>query len=318
VAAVAAPAQAAAPRPPGAPPPTAKSPGKAVTEHRKAQASKPSPHRPRARRASPDGVTAAVSGGGWGPAVVSAISIAPNRSFFLRSSPRAPSRLPLPPSAPPPHAHARTRLAASRRRSSVRNPRIAGWRLTALAPLPETMASCGCLVLEKVEDHSGEAARGRVKVAPAAASGCGGSCAGVWRRRSEAIFPIYVMGSSRASTVAAARGILDSAEDPIWEAVKSEAKSEVSMSRESGTCSRSSIGPLVGFDRRAARVILWHADDESWLQKIFFFLALNCHHLSWNLPPYSRLRLRISRFLWQNATAWSISLSVVSFSSSWV
>ncbi|XP_039780117.1 probable serine acetyltransferase 2 isoform X1 [Panicum virgatum] len=88
------------------------------------------------------------------------------------------------------------------------------------------MASCGCLVLEKVEDHSGEAARGRVKVAPSAASGCGGSCAGVWRRRSEAIFPIYVMGSSRASTVAAARGIVDSADDPIWEAVKSEAKSE--------------------------------------------------------------------------------------------
>jgi len=124
------------------------------------------------------------------------------------------------------------------------------------------MASCGCLVLEKVEDHSGEAARGRVKVSPSAASGCGGSCAGVWRRRSEAIFPIYVMGSSRASTVAAARGIVDSADDPIWEAVKSEAKSEVSMSRESGTCSRSAIGPLVGFDRLAARVILWRADDE--------------------------------------------------------
>nr|CAB3502109.1 unnamed protein product [Digitaria exilis] len=91
------------------------------------------------------------------------------------------------------------------------------------------MTSCGCLVLEKVEDHGGEAAaaaRGRaVKVAPGAGSGCG-SCAGVWRSRSEAIFPIYVMGSSRASTVAAARGIVDSAEDPIWETVKSEAKSE--------------------------------------------------------------------------------------------
>jgi hypothetical protein len=70
------------------------------------------------------------------------------------------------------------------------------------------------------------------------------------------------MGSSRASTVAAARGIVDSAEDPIWEAIKSEAKSEVSMSRESGTRYRSSIRPLAGFDRRAARVILWYADDE--------------------------------------------------------
>ncbi|RCV46671.1 hypothetical protein SETIT_9G550300v2 [Setaria italica] len=91
------------------------------------------------------------------------------------------------------------------------------------------MTSCGCLVLEKVEDHGGgeAAARGRVvKVAPGAGSGCGGSCAGAWRSRSEAIFPIYVMGSSRASTVAAARGLVDSPGDPIWEAVKSEAKSE--------------------------------------------------------------------------------------------
>ncbi|KAL6648849.1 hypothetical protein ACP70R_013073 [Stipagrostis hirtigluma subsp. patula] len=87
------------------------------------------------------------------------------------------------------------------------------------------MTSCGCLVLEKVDDHGGEAAaaRGVGKAAPGA--GCG-SCAGVWRGRSEAIFPIYVMGSSRASTVAAARGIVDAAGDPIWDAVQSEAKSE--------------------------------------------------------------------------------------------
>lgn len=100
------------------------------------------------------------------------------------------------------------------------------------------MTSCGCLVLEKVEDHGGAGggeaaaapARGRVpKVATGAGSGCGGSCAGAWRSRSESIFPIYVMGSSRASTVAAARGLVDSPGDPIWEAVKSEAKSEVSI-----------------------------------------------------------------------------------------
>jgi serine O-acetyltransferase len=79
-------------------------------------------------------------------------------------------------------------------------------------------------VLEKVEGDA--AAKARVKAAPGA--GCG-SCAGDWRGRSEAIFPIYVMGSSRGSTVAAARGIVDSPEDPIWVAVKAEAKSEVSM-----------------------------------------------------------------------------------------
>lgn len=89
------------------------------------------------------------------------------------------------------------------------------------------MTSCGCLVLEKAEAHGGEAAaNGNGKIAPGARCG---SCAGKWRSRSEAIFPIYVMGSSRASTVTAARSIVDSAGDPIWDAVKSEAKSEVSV-----------------------------------------------------------------------------------------
>uniref|UniRef100_A0A0D9VP80 Serine acetyltransferase N-terminal domain-containing protein n=1 Tax=Leersia perrieri TaxID=77586 RepID=A0A0D9VP80_9ORYZ len=93
------------------------------------------------------------------------------------------------------------------------------------------MTSCGCLVLEKVEDHGGDAAaaaRGRVRVAQGVGGGGGGcgSCAGEWRSRSETMFPIYVMGSSRASSAAAARGIVDAAGDPIWEAVKSEAKSE--------------------------------------------------------------------------------------------
>ncbi|EEE70080.1 hypothetical protein OsJ_30073 [Oryza sativa Japonica Group] len=91
------------------------------------------------------------------------------------------------------------------------------------------MTSCGCLVLEKVEDHGGEAAgRGRGRLAQGGGGGGGGcgSCAGEWRSRSETMFPIYVMGSSRASSAAAARGIVDAAGDPIWEAVKSEAKSE--------------------------------------------------------------------------------------------
>uniref|UniRef100_A0A0E0CUS0 serine O-acetyltransferase n=1 Tax=Oryza meridionalis TaxID=40149 RepID=A0A0E0CUS0_9ORYZ len=90
------------------------------------------------------------------------------------------------------------------------------------------MTSCGCLVLEKVEDHGGEAAgrgRGRLEQGGGGGGGCG-SCAGEWRSRSETMFPIYVMGSSRASSAAAARGIVDAAGDPIWEAVKSEAKSE--------------------------------------------------------------------------------------------
>lgn len=90
------------------------------------------------------------------------------------------------------------------------------------------MTSCGCLMLEKVEGNA--SAKTRVKAAPGAGAGAWcGSCAGDWRGRSEAIFPIYVMGSSRESTVAAARGIVDSPEDPIWVAVKAEAKSEVSM-----------------------------------------------------------------------------------------
>lgn len=83
------------------------------------------------------------------------------------------------------------------------------------------MTSCGCLVLEKVEDHGGEAAgRGRGRLAQGGGGGGGGcgSCAGEWRSRSETMFPIYVMGSSRASSAAAARGIVDAAGDPIWEA----------------------------------------------------------------------------------------------------
>jgi len=80
-------------------------------------------------------------------------------------------------------------------------------------------------MLEKVEGDA--SAKTRVKAAPGAGAGAWcGSCAGDWRGRSEAIFPIYVMGSSRESTVAAARGIVDSPEDPIWVAVKAEAKSE--------------------------------------------------------------------------------------------
>ncbi|KAK3150403.1 hypothetical protein QOZ80_3AG0232730 [Eleusine coracana subsp. coracana] len=83
------------------------------------------------------------------------------------------------------------------------------------------MTSCGCLVHEKSGGHGGEAAaNGNGKIAPGARCG---SCARKWRSRSEAIFPIYVMGSSR---VAAARSIVDSAGDPIWDAVKSEAKFE--------------------------------------------------------------------------------------------
>uniref|UniRef100_A0A453J2T7 Serine acetyltransferase N-terminal domain-containing protein n=1 Tax=Aegilops tauschii subsp. strangulata TaxID=200361 RepID=A0A453J2T7_AEGTS len=80
-------------------------------------------------------------------------------------------------------------------------------------PCPSvSMSSCECLVVEKVsEDHAG-----------------GGEAAGERRAggrapRSEAMFPIYVMGSSRARAV-----LLDpsAAGDPIWEAVKAEARSE--------------------------------------------------------------------------------------------
>uniref|UniRef100_A0ACD5TTL7 Uncharacterized protein n=1 Tax=Avena sativa TaxID=4498 RepID=A0ACD5TTL7_AVESA len=76
------------------------------------------------------------------------------------------------------------------------------------------MTSCGCLVVEKVEDHGGGVARGK------GMAGCGcGFCAG--ERRFETMFPIYVMGSSRT------RGLLDvAAGDPIWDDVKSEARSE--------------------------------------------------------------------------------------------
>ena len=88
------------------------------------------------------------------------------------------------------------------------------------------MASSGCLVVEKVEDHGvgGDAARGNGR----ARVGCGGgSCpsAGAAPPRSETMFPIYVMGSARA---APPRAVLDpAAGDPIWEAVKAEARSEV-------------------------------------------------------------------------------------------
>ncbi|KAK1653285.1 hypothetical protein QYE76_071090 [Lolium multiflorum] len=88
-----------------------------------------------------------------------------------------------------------------------------------------SMASCGCLVVEKVDDHGGEArGNGNGNGRGRAECWCG-SCAGA-RRRLETMFPVYVMGTSRA------RGLPDSAAgDPIWEAVKSEAKSEVSTAR---------------------------------------------------------------------------------------
>lgn len=88
------------------------------------------------------------------------------------------------------------------------------------------MTSCGCLVVEKVEDHGGGDARGKGKARGRPGPGCGcGSCGGGGDRRFETMFPIYVMGSSRA------RAALDLAagdRDPIWEAVKAEARSEVS------------------------------------------------------------------------------------------
>jgi hypothetical protein len=122
------------------------------------------------------------------------------------------------------------------------------------------MTSCGCLVREKVEDHGGELA--------AAGAGCG-SCAGVWRSRSEAIFPIYVMRSSRPSTVAAGRSIVDSAGDPIWGAVKSESKSEVRVIPNPALAAGLKHC-LRGFDSTTVRVLMRHADGELLLVLITF------------------------------------------------
>jgi len=149
------------------------------------------------------------------------------------------------------------------------------------------MSSCGCLVLEKVEGDA--AAKARVKAAPGAGAGAGcGSCAGDWRGRSEAIFPIYVMGSSRGSTVAAARGIVDSPEDPIWVSVKAEAKSEVSMLQD--------LDWRIGWNRSQLVLLfrcLCHADDELKLRLFGWrWIAISFHGF-WFWASYLRIRLTI-------------------------
>lgn len=100
------------------------------------------------------------------------------------------------------------------------------------------MMSCECVVVQKMEvgeegKSNGKAARVLGLAATAASSSSNGVGSdlrtGSNRCKSEVIFPIYVRGSSRRNSIS--RTILDFAGDPIWKAVKSEAKSEVRNQR---------------------------------------------------------------------------------------
>lgn len=95
------------------------------------------------------------------------------------------------------------------------------------------MMPCECVVVQKMEAReegkpNGKAARVLAVTASSSSSNGAGSdsSTGSNRCKSEVIFPIYVRGSSKRNSIS--RTILDFAGDPIWEAVKSEAKSEVS------------------------------------------------------------------------------------------
>lgn len=81
--------------------------------------------------------------------------------------------------------------------------------------------SCGCLVIQEVED--GEEAKSKTR----ASSSCSSSSSHWWSRRcrSENMFPIYAMGNSKLNSIA--RTVLDSGGDLIWDSVRAEAKSEV-------------------------------------------------------------------------------------------
>ncbi|XP_010918238.1 probable serine acetyltransferase 2 [Elaeis guineensis] len=79
--------------------------------------------------------------------------------------------------------------------------------------------SCGCLVLQEVED--GEEAKSKTRAA--SSSSCS-SCSGRRRCRSESMFPMYAMGNWRPNSIS--RTILDSAGDSIWDSVRAETKSE--------------------------------------------------------------------------------------------
>jgi serine O-acetyltransferase len=92
------------------------------------------------------------------------------------------------------------------------------------------MMPCECVVVQEMGmREEGKPNRKAAKVLAAASSSSNGagsdSSNGSNRCQSEVIFPIYVRGSHKRNSIS--RTILDFAGDPIWEAVKSEAKSEV-------------------------------------------------------------------------------------------
>lgn len=98
------------------------------------------------------------------------------------------------------------------------------------------MMPCECVTVQKMEageegKSNGKTARVLAATASSSSSNGAGSDlrTGSNRCKSEVIFPIYVRGSSRRNSIS--RTILDFAGDPIWKAVKSEAKSEVRNQR---------------------------------------------------------------------------------------
>ncbi|KAJ6829649.1 putative serine acetyltransferase 2 isoform X1 [Iris pallida] len=91
--------------------------------------------------------------------------------------------------------------------------------------------SCACLVLTEVVDDKEVKSNHRSSFSSSfptySSSSSGGELIDSRRCRSERIFPIYAMGSSdsnRNSTKVIVD--LDSSEDPIWDSIKAEAKSE--------------------------------------------------------------------------------------------
>ncbi|XP_008802857.1 probable serine acetyltransferase 2 isoform X2 [Phoenix dactylifera] len=80
--------------------------------------------------------------------------------------------------------------------------------------------SCGCLVIQEVED--GEEVNSKTR--DSSSSSSSSSFSRTRRCWSEDMFPIYAMGHSKPNSIA--RTVLDSDGDPIWDSMRDEAKSE--------------------------------------------------------------------------------------------
>ncbi|OAY65443.1 putative serine acetyltransferase 2 [Ananas comosus] len=134
----------------------------------------------------------------------------------------------------PPHSAASPlRPFKTLERSGERNPNpnfaILVVASSSSSSSSSSMSSCGCVVLQEVEREKANSmprvSYSSSSPADAASSSISSLRLGLRKCPSESIFPIYAMENARPNSMS--RAILDSAGDPIWEAVRVEAKSEV-------------------------------------------------------------------------------------------